>query len=303
MARKINRELLLRQLAPLVRSLTSPVVAVTTLPLVADLVGVLPVERWIYYCVDDFSLWPGLDQAVLGRMEERLVNRADTLIAVSETLRDKLCQMGRTTHLLTHGVEPTFWKAEGPLVPLPQLNELERPLVLFWGVIDRRMDVGFIKQLGDGMERGTIVLIGPQADPDPALKKCRRVVMLPPCPFEQLPKLAREASVLVMPYADLPVTRAMQPLKLKEYLATGKPVIVRDLPSTRPWLDCLDIADTPETFVRAVRMRLPEGIPTFQRRARTRLTQECWSVKACSFERWVSAADKLSIEKIPEYAC
>jgi hypothetical protein len=36
-----------------------------------------------------------------------------------------------------------------------------------------------------------------------------------------------------MPYADLAATRAMQPLKLKEYLATGRPVVVRDLPATR----------------------------------------------------------------------
>ena len=67
-------------------------------------------------------------------------------------------------------------------------------------------------------------------------------------PFEELPRLAREAGVLVMPYADLPVTRAMQPLKLKEYLATGRPVVVRDLPATRPWADCLDLADTAEEF-------------------------------------------------------
>src|SRR5207244_2204836 len=51
-ARKLNRELLVRQLAPLVRHLPEPVIAVTTLPLVADLVGILPVTRWVYYCVD-----------------------------------------------------------------------------------------------------------------------------------------------------------------------------------------------------------------------------------------------------------
>ena len=65
---------------------------------------------------------------------------------------------------------------------------------------------------------------------------------LPPVPYEELPSLAARATVLVMPYADLPVTRAMQPLKLKEYLATGKPVVVRALPATGPWADCLDAA-------------------------------------------------------------
>ena len=90
-----------------------------------------------------------------------------------------------------------------------------------------------------------------------------------------------------MPYADLPVTRAIQPLKLKEYLATGKPVVVRDLPATRPWDDCLDLADTPESFAAAVRMRLTEGMPAQQRAARSRLAAESWDAKARDFERWV----------------
>ena len=102
--------------------------AVTTLPIVADLVGVLPVARWVYYCVDDFSLWPGLDGAALRRMEEQLVRRVDDVIAVSETLRDQLARMGRTARLLTHGVEPDFWAGDGSPGPI-SAKGLERPLV------------------------------------------------------------------------------------------------------------------------------------------------------------------------------
>ena len=142
MGRWLNRKLLLRQLAPLLRSLPELPVAVTTIPLVSDLLGVLPVRRWVYYCVDDFGQWPGLDQTTLQRMEERLIDRADTIIAVSEVLQDRLAKRGRTSHLLTHGVEPGFWTEQGPSVP--QLDGLERPLIVFWGVVDRRMDVAFL---------------------------------------------------------------------------------------------------------------------------------------------------------------
>src|SRR5207253_4130338 len=140
-----------------------------------------------------------------------------------------------------------------------------------WGVIDRRMDAGAVQRLAGDLEQGTIVLVGPQADPDPKLLRCPRVVRLPAVPFALLPRLAREAAVLIMPYADLPVSRAMQPLKLKEYLATGLPVVVRDLPANREWADCLDLVDSPETFSRAVLTRLATGIPREQRAARARL--------------------------------
>ena len=53
--RGLNRRLLVRQLGPMLHALPTPPVAVTTIPIVADLVGGLPVRRWVYYCVDDFG--------------------------------------------------------------------------------------------------------------------------------------------------------------------------------------------------------------------------------------------------------
>jgi glycosyltransferase involved in cell wall biosynthesis len=284
--RGLNRELLLRQLAPLVRSMPTAPVALTTIPIVADLIGLLPVRRWVYYCVDDFGEWPGLDQVALRQMEERLIRRADTLVAVSETLEEKLAQRGRTSRLLTHGVELDFWRTPAGPISLPLLNDLEPPFIVFWGVIDRRMDVAFLRRLDKELTRGTIVLVGPEADPDPALYSLRRVAHIPPVSFEQLPQLARAAHALIMPYADLPVTRAMQPLKLKEYLATGKPVIVRDLPATRSWSDCLDLVDNPAAFAGMVRRRVENGLPAEQGRARSRLAGESWSEKARQLEQW-----------------
>ncbi len=224
--RRLNRRLLLRRLDPVVASLPAPPVAVTTLPIVADLMGSLPVRRWVYYCVDDFGQWPGLDQKPLQRMEEEVVARADVIVAVSENLQERLARMGRTSHLLTHGVDLDFWQNPAPEEAIPELATLERPLVVFFGVIDRRMDAAFVRRLGADLDRGTVVLVGPEEGSDPALVRTPRVVRLPVQPFGRLPGLARAADVLVMPYADLPVTRAMQPLKLKEYLATGKPVVV-----------------------------------------------------------------------------
>jgi hypothetical protein len=291
--RELNRRLLLRQLAPLLRSLPELPVAVTTLPIVADLVGLLPVRRWVYYCVDDFGQWPGLDQPTLQAMEARLVERADTIIAVSEHLQGRLASLGRASYLLTHGVETDYWAPGGAAVPLPELEGVERPLIVFWGVVDRRMDVAFVRRLAADLTRGTVVLVGPEAEHDPFLDRAPRVRRLPPLPFAQLPHLAREAAVLVMPYADLPVTRAMQPLKLKEYLATMRPTVVRDLPATREWGDCLDLVDTPETFSRAVRLRVATGLPEDQRSARARLAAESWAAKAQAFERWALAPETL----------
>jgi glycosyltransferase involved in cell wall biosynthesis len=241
--------------------------------------------------VDDYGQWPGLDQVTLQRMETRLIQETDKVVAVSEILRDKLVRMGRVVPLVTHGVDLDYWAATDEQTTIPELDRLERPLIVFWGISDRRMEVSFVTRLAADIERGTLVFAGPQCDCDPILQKTNRVVHLGPLRYELLPYLAREASVLIMPYADLPVTRAMQPLKLKEYLATGKPAVVRDLPATREWADCLDLASTPQAFSDAVRLRLATGLPNEQRRARARLSEESWAAKARLFERCALASD------------
>lgn len=284
--RFLNRRLLARQITPALRDLPTPPVAVTTIPITADLMGALPVRRWVYYCVDDFSHWPGLDQDTLRKLEEEVVRRADVIITVSDTLRERIARMGRDSHLLTHGVDPDFWETTSG-DPLPVVAGLERPLVVFWGVVDRRMDLEFLRQLSTDLGRGTIVVAGPENDPGPAIRGIPRVALVGSLPFAHLPRLAQEAAVLVMPYADLPVTRAIQPLKLKEYLAAGQPVVVRDLPANRDWADCLDLAATPEEFSRAVRLRIETGVPADQRAARARLAAESWAGKVAAFAELV----------------
>ncbi|HYH66607.1 MAG TPA: glycosyltransferase [Urbifossiella sp.] len=289
LARGLNRRLLGRAVRAAVAELPAPPVVVTTLPVTADLVGAFPAARWVYYCVDDFAAWPGLDGRTLCDMEAELVSKVDTAVAVSENLQLHLAKLGRPSHLLTHGVDlEHFRRAPAALSEsLRGLAALPGPLVVFWGVIDRRMDSEFVRALAASLEAGTVVLVGPRDDPDPALLALPRVAALPTIPYADLPALAARAAVLVMPYADLPVTRAMQPLKLKEYLATGKPVVVRDLPATRDWNDCLDATGSPEAFAAAVRERLRDGVPAAQAAARARLDDEGWAAKAARFAEWL----------------
>ena len=278
-------ELLVRQLSPVLASLPEPAVAVTNIPIVADLVGRLPVRRWVYYCVDDFAEWPGLDGHTLRAMEAELVRQGRRADRGQRDTSEKLERIRKPVHLLTHGVDLDHWRTRDALgdESLPWLGTLERPLIVFWGVIDRRMDVSYLGRLAEDCSEARSSSSGPESDPDPALASIPRVIRRPPVPFEALPLVARAADVLVMPYADLPVTRAMQPLKLKEYLATGKPVVVRDLPSTRAWADCLDLGGNPRAFRPIVRERLRPACPKRSGAARVRLASEAWSAKARGF--------------------
>ena len=289
--RRLNARLITakinRALGP--RTKTGRRIAVTTIPVTADLVKTLDVDRWVYYCVDDFSVWPGLDGQVLGQLDQLQVDRVDLVICVSQTLQKRTSEMGSPSKLLTHGIDLSHWRRaemNDQTHDLPQWwGPLTPPIFLFWGVVDRRLDYEFCAALAKRC--GTLALVGPQQSPDQRLGSLGCVCMPGPVPYMDLPKLAAAADVLVMPYADLPVTRSIQPLKFKEYLATGKPVVVRHLPATAAWQDAADVVETVEQFVEAAALRAAHGTPDSQRRARTRLSEESWDRKAHEFEQMV----------------
>ena len=172
--------------------------------------------------------------------------------------------------LLTHGVDVEMWRTPATDSRIsPGWPADDKPIAMFWGLIDERLDHGWVASLCiDSSCR--FVLAGPKANDLPGgyVDHGGHPMLISPEPIElgrialgDLPAHAASAQVLVMPYIDAPVTRAMQPLKLKEYLATMKPVVVRDLPATRDWADCCDLASSAEQFVALVMERAKTGTP------------------------------------------
>ena len=285
--RLVNKHLLRTQL----RNISNDCIAITTIPIVADLIGLLPIKRWIYYCVDDFSVWPGLDGKALLSQENKLLKKVDRIISVSDTLVDSVNRRGRHSAILTHGVDIDFW---GPSKAGSTSDDFStsapEAFALFWGVIDRRMNADWLIGLANELSKEYIVLAGPLQDPDPRLVKHKRIKILGPTPFKKLPSLAKLANVLIMPYADLPVTRAMQPLKLKEYLATLRPVVTSSLPSVQPWKHCIEMATTKEQFISKTinHMRSARGLSRTAHQTLSKLKSETWQAKARQFEELIT---------------
>ncbi|MEM1210403.1 MAG: glycosyltransferase, partial [Planctomycetota bacterium] len=213
-------------------------------------------------------------------------------VAGSHASRRDVESPRRKVVLLTHGVDPSFWReVEIDVTALPKsvehvasrLIEHDSLTFVFWGLLDERMDRAWVRGLTK-IDSALVVLIGP-ADADWHAIEQVNVWQAGRTDHERLPQLAAAADVLVMPYRDMPVTRAMQPLKLLEYLATYKPVVVRRLPATEAWADCCDVVETAEEFVRVCRERAEGGLPADQRAARERrLPRESWSEKSRQLE-------------------
>ncbi len=283
--RRINKSLLVKQIVPELQKHDGPVIGISTVPYISDLIGELPVDRWVYYCVDDWSCWPEMDAKPLRLMESELIDKCHDIICVSRALQDRIFQQtGRNSVLLQHGFDEQFFSRPRSTKVLKQYPGRK---ILYWGLIDQRLDAEIVTACANAFPKDSFVFVGPTANPSKELFAPKNVHSYGVVEYSLLPALAMESSALIMPYLDNDVTRQIQPLKMLEYLAVDKPVIARNLPSTAEWSDCLDVANNPEEFVKLLKKRLEKGMTSTQRRARKRVEELSWAKKVEEFEQMI----------------
>lgn len=259
-------------------------IALTTIPITADLIGRLNVSGWVYHVVDDFAAWPGLDHQPLQQMHTQQLQHVDRVAVVSDYLANQSRQFGRTdTTKITHGVDPEIWQTTTLKLKthpvIDQLKSMRKPVVLFWGLIDNRLDFQALRELS-AQWHGEIALVGPTANGIENKLNIKALRTLGPIAQHLLPQIAQLADVLIMPYGHSPVTAAMQPLKLMEYLSTPKPVICTNIPATADYTDCCDVVH-PTQFAQRVIERHEQGIPESQRITRRKtMRNQTWHSKA-----------------------
>ena len=209
-------------------------VVITAHPLVAGFAELSWARAVTWYAVDDWALhpaysrwWPAYREAY-----RRIRATGRRVAAVSQTLMERLAPTGPTA-VVPNGLNPGEWLGE-PIVP-ESLAALPRPLLAYAGALDLRVDVGWIRQLAQDMPGASIVLVGPTPDPDhlAPLRGLPNVHIRGSLDREGVAGLVRVADVGLLPHVDSPLTAAMSPLKLYEYLAGGLPVAATDLPPIR----------------------------------------------------------------------
>ncbi len=291
-ARWINARLLARSINHAIgEHLDQLPIAITTVPIVADLPGRLNVRSWLYYCVDDYTTWPGLDHASLIPMERKLLRAVDGVAAVSPALCKRLADGGHTPRLITHGVDLTRWGclpqtiADHPV--LRHIQSLPGPRAIFWGLIDSKLDCDALNSLSQRWP-GSIVLIGPDQGPLTELRRIPNLHLTGPLPHDLLPHAATLADLLLMPYIDHPALHASQPLKLMEYLATIKPVLCGDIAPARAWADCCRIAKPADFGAAGIELLNQPPAPELLARRYRRLKSESWLTKAALMNQMLS---------------
>ena len=207
--------------------------------------------------------------------------RADLVVYCAPHLMAEERDTVKRQLLVTHGVDlETFIAAGDAHDGEPDdMRMLARPRAGFIGGIDAHtfdpaLFIAVAKQLPDV----TFPLIGSCSLPDGWAAEAPNVVLLGRKPYEQVARYMAAMDVLLMPWNDSDWIKACNPIKLKEYLAVGRPVVTTDFPALDEWRSLVHVAHTADAFAAAIRRALAE--PLDPALARQRLLVETWDAKA-----------------------
>lgn len=291
MVRSFNRRSVVKAIRRAMRALgmRDPIL-LTTLPNACDYVGFCGESLVVYYCVDDFTLWPGMNQPELVRsMEKKLLSQADFVAATSQSLcATRLCRNG-PTYYLPHGVDMPHFSTAAHAAEQPEsLRALPRPVIGFYGLLDERLDEALLVSLLDARPEWTLLCIGPRRAALKELSGRANFHWVPQVPYSVLPQYAACFDVAIIPYLVSDLTRSINPLKIREYIATGKPVVSTPLPEAAALLPALRIADGARNFITAIEDALADITPA-QERLKF-LQGEGWADRAHTLAGWMRTA-------------
>jgi glycosyltransferase involved in cell wall biosynthesis len=249
---------------------------------VHDLDAARVVERldaWVSLCwlTDDHPTGPAFRAnptnrvAAMRARERELLRSVDLVLATAPQLRDAKASFNSNSHFVPHGVDTGhFARAANPeTLPAPSLRAIRRPIIGFAGQINERVDRELATIVARTHPEWSMVFVGPvlrDLDMGP-LRALPNVHFVGPANLDQLPEFLKPMDVCTVPFLVNEHTQTMNPLKVLEYLAAGKPVVATPLPALRAYGPHVALAGGPEEFAAAVEQALAHD-GEVQRRSR-----------------------------------
>lgn len=204
--------------------LSGPTVAKYAVPLDPSAIVYDAVDEWLSH-PKYASIAPAIEDGY------RLIRgEADLVFAVTPVLGQRFDDARPTVEVLPNGVDADAFSADCD--EPERLRDVPHPRVTYLGVLEQRLDVGLLAEVAHRMPDVSFAMVGPVVDAGhlAPLRALPNVRLLGPCMPEEVPAFLKWSDACVMPHRDTELTRNMDPVKLHEYVASGRPVIASALP-------------------------------------------------------------------------
>jgi glycosyltransferase involved in cell wall biosynthesis len=291
--KKLNRRLLRFQVRRAMRRLgfQRPVNWVFN-PAASVIAGELNEDLLIYYCVDEYAAFAGVSRSAIAALEHRLLERADLVIVSAAKLFQSKVTINPRTALVRHGVDYShFCRALDPQLPVPEeIARLPRPVIGYFGLIAQDwVDVPLMEHVAKSFPEGSVVMLGKVMMDVSRLQRLPNVHLLGRRPYLSLPAFSKGFDVAVIPFPISEVTLNANPLKAREYLAAGLPVVSTAIPEVQVLEKCY-IGGDHDSFVREIQEALREPRSRYERSKS--MASDSWESRLAEIEQHLDCLDR-----------
>lgn len=277
-----NRRFLIRQIKSAMRKLgMKNVINMVFNPAAGMIAGKLGESELVYYCVDEYTAFTGVSHG-LKEIEDELFRKSDLVVVSAETLLESKKQFNEKTFLIRHGVDFNhFRKALHEDCEIPaEIRDLPKPVIGFHGLLADWVDFELLKKIAEHFKDGSLVLIGKTTfDAEKVIKildGVPNIQLLGRKPYEQLPAFCKGFDVALNPFVMNELTRHVNPLKVREYLAAGLEVVSTDIQEVRVLEHCL-IGENHDDFIAKIERILENPKP--REEVSDSIRHESWDAK------------------------
>jgi len=249
-------------------------------PHLASLIGRLGERFVVYYCIDDYAALPHMSSEIAG-LDDELTRKAHQVFVASRPLLDSKKPLNPTTCYSPHGVDVELFRqaSDASLPPAELTQHLAHPVVGFFGLIEAWIDLDLLLFLSRARPQWTFLLIGRLAVDPGELRNLKNMVFAGPQPYDSLPRWARAFDVAILPYRRNRQVWNANPLKLREYLATGKPVVSVSTPEIDRFGHVAYLANTHQEFLNRIDAALAEDCAALRDRRMQSVSAMTWDAR------------------------
>ncbi|HIJ71470.1 MAG TPA: glycosyltransferase [Planctomycetes bacterium] len=282
-ARRLNSMILEFQIRRCMHKLTmnKPIVWVAC-PGAAETAVKLPHLKLVYQRSDQYEEMPGVDAEQIKRYDRLLKMHADLVIYVNRDLMAREKSDCRKAVYLDHGVDYDVFADAHKSDRLPEeMKKIRHPVLGFYGGIDNHTsNIGLIEEVADLLPGVSVVLIGNASVDLTKLASRNNVYLFGQKPYEDIPHYAKCFDVCFMPWQQNEWIAACNPVKLKEYLALGKPIVSTSFSELAGYDGLVEVADDAASFAQAVKKVLEKDCPELVLSRRNMVADQTWDSKA-----------------------
>jgi glycosyltransferase involved in cell wall biosynthesis len=274
---KINVSLLKKQVEPLLDDET--IIWITNpSKVMPDLINGLNYRAMVYELIDDNEEIHSAHKNDIMITERWLINRANLIIATSSKLCEKAKKINKNKEivLVGNGVEYDFFNKD--FFKKPKELQGMKKVVGYVGSIDSWMDFETIQFIADKREDLNFVFVGPLKVEN--LPSGKNIHFLGRKDYDNVPDYCYFFDACLIPFTVSEFADSINPVKLYEYLALGKPVIAYKMKELNPFGELLHLAEDKRDFLKKLESALAETDESLRLKRRELAKLNDWSEKA-----------------------